>query len=91
MKALTIPETRDMLLAAADAIIAQVDYLTEVDSAIGDGDHGIGMSGGMEKAKEALGKLESPPPSTRCSVHGHACQQHGGASGVIFGTCLSAR
>jgi len=88
MKALTIPETREMLLAAADAIIAQVDYLTEVDSAIGDGDHGIGMSGGMEKAKEALGKLESPPDiNTLFKSMGMAMlNSMGGASGVIFGT-----
>ena len=44
-----------MLLAAADRIIASKDILTEVDSKIGDGDHGIGMHNGMVKARQATG------------------------------------
>ena len=44
-----------MLLAAADRIIASKDILTEVDSKIGDGDHGIGMHNGMVKARQAPG------------------------------------
>lgn len=44
-----------MLLAAADRIIASKDILTEVDSKIGDRDHGIGMHNGMVKARQAPG------------------------------------
>ena len=44
-----------MLLAAADRIIASKNILTEVDSKIGDGDHGIGMHNGMVKARQAPG------------------------------------
>lgn len=44
-----------MLLAAADRIIASKDILTEVDSKIGNGDHGIGMHNGMVKARQAPG------------------------------------
>lgn len=44
-----------MLLAAADRIIASKDILTEVDSKICDGDHGIGMHNGMVKARQAPG------------------------------------
>ena len=44
-----------MRLAAADRIIASKDILTEVDSKIGDGDHGIGMHNGMVKARQAPG------------------------------------
>lgn len=44
-----------MLLATADRIIASKDILTEVDSKIGDGDHGIGMHNGMVKARQAPG------------------------------------
>lgn len=44
-----------MLLAAADRIIASKDILTEVDSKIGDGDHGIGMHNGMVKARQTPG------------------------------------
>lgn len=43
---LTIAQTKAMLMAVADRIIESKPYLTEIDSKIGDGDHGIGMSGG---------------------------------------------
>lgn len=49
MKEITTEQTTDMILAACRAIIESKPYLTEVDSKIGDGDHGIGMAGGMEK------------------------------------------
>ena len=54
MDNLTFEQTKGMLLAAADRIIASKDILTEVDSKIGDGDHGIGMHNGMVKARQAL-------------------------------------
>ena len=56
---LNAQDARNMLLYIADKVIAQKPYLTEIDSAIGDGDHGIGMAGGMQKAKKKLMKMES--------------------------------
>ena len=88
MKALTVEQTVEMIKAACDAIIENKPYLTEVDSAIGDGDHGIGMSGGMEKAKKALeekGPFEDV--NTVFKTTGMAMlNSMGGASGVIFGS-----
>lgn len=88
MKILTIEQTVEMITSACDAIIANKPYLTEVDSAIGDGDHGIGMSGGMEKAKAAL--QEKGPfadINTIFKTTGMAMlNSMGGASGVIFGS-----
>ena len=55
MDDLTFEATKGLLLAAADRIIASKDILTEVDSKIGDGDHGIGMHNGMVKARQAPG------------------------------------
>ena len=88
MEKLTVAQTRDMLTAAADKIIENVPLLTEVDSKIGDGDHGIGMGGGMEKAKAALEKLEGAADiNTLYKNMGMAMlNSMGGASGVIFGT-----
>lgn len=88
MKALSIEHTRRMLVASANAIIANIPLLTEVDSKIGDGDHGIGMGGGMEKAKIALEALENPSDiNTLYKSMGMAMlNSMGGASGVIFGT-----
>ena len=81
-------KTAEMIIAACDSIIAAKDLLTEVDSKIGDGDHGIGMSGGMAKAKEEL--LANAPfddINTVFKTAGMAMlNSMGGASGVIFGS-----
>lgn len=88
MKVLTVEQTTDMIIWACDEIIKNKPYLTEIDSRIGDGDHGIGMSGGMEKAKSAL--EEKRPFQDVNSVFkttGMAMlNSMGGASGVIFGS-----
>ena len=54
MEQLNYAQVRDMLLYVAEQIIDSKALLTEVDSQIGDGDHGIGMERGMKKAKEKL-------------------------------------
>ncbi len=88
MKVLTVEQTTDMIIRACDEIVKNKPYLTEIDSKIGDGDHGIGMSGGMEKAKSAL--EEKRPFQDVNSVFkttGMAMlNSMGGASGVIFGS-----
>lgn len=88
MRALTVEQTTSMIIYACEAIIEKKAYLTEVDSKIGDGDHGIGMSGGMKKAKEAL---EEKGPfadiNTVFKTTGMTMlNSMGGASGVIFGS-----
>lgn len=88
MKRLNAQQAMEMVIAACDAIIASKPLLTEVDSKIGDGDHGIGMAGGMEKAKALL--IERAPfadVNTVFKTTGMAMlNSMGGASGVIFGS-----
>jgi dihydroxyacetone kinase len=81
-----------MLLACADRIIRNEPYLTKVDSAIGDGDHGIGMAGGMQKAKKKLVKMEKVDNAYKhFEEAGQAMlMSMGGASGVIFGSLYLA-
>lgn len=88
MKTLNTTQTVEMIIAACDSIIENKPYLTEVDSKIGDGDHGIGMSGGMEKAKAALIEKGSfDDINTVFKTTGMAMlNSMGGASGVIFGS-----
>ena len=87
MSAMTLDQLRDMLLFTADRIIENKPYLTEVDSKIGDGDHGIGMEIGFQKAKETLsGKEFSSAPEMFRAVGMAMLNSMGGASGVIFGT-----
>ena len=89
---LTAEDAQEMLLYIADKVIDKKPYLTEIDSAIGDGDHGIGMAGGMLKAK---GKLETLDAKGNVyavfETAGKAMlMSMGGASGVIFGSLYLA-
>lgn len=89
---LNAQDARNMLLFIADKMIAKKPYLTEIDSAIGDGDHGIGMAGGMQKAKKKLMKMESEENAYAVfEAAGKAMLlSMGGASGVIFGSLYLA-
>jgi dihydroxyacetone kinase-like protein len=63
------------------------DYLTELDAAIGDADHGANMDRGMTAAVAALD--ESPPGSAGpllSKVGMTLVSTVGGASGPLFGT-----
>lgn len=85
---INIQNAKEMLIYIADKIIGQKPYLTEIDSAIGDGDHGIGMAGGMQKAKDKLNKQETfESVYDVFAIAGKAMlMSMGGASGVIFGS-----
>lgn len=89
---LSAEDARNMLLYVADKIIASKPYLTEVDSAIGDGDHGIGMAGGMQKAKKRLVTMQGTDNVYQMFEEaGQAMlMSMGGASGVIFGSLYLA-
>ena len=53
---------RQWLLAFAQRISEQEGYLTELDAAIGDADHGINMQRGMAKLRERLAGAPAPAP-----------------------------
>jgi dihydroxyacetone kinase phosphoprotein-dependent L subunit len=90
MKSIDVALTREMMIHVADAIIESKPYLTEIDSKIGDGDHGIGMAGGLEKAKAKLLETEVFEDVNQVfKTVGHTMlMSMGGASGVIFGTMI---
>ncbi|KMZ54087.1 dihydroxyacetone kinase subunit DhaL [Dorea sp. D27] len=89
---LAAEDAREMLIYIADKVIAKKPYLTEIDSAIGDGDHGIGMAGGMKKAKARLLEMEGEENAYAIfEAAGKAMlMSMGGASGVIFGSLYLA-
>ena len=63
------------------------DYLTELDAAIGDADHGSNMDRGM---KAAVAALDENPPATAAALFTKVgmtlVSTVGGASGPLFGT-----
>lgn len=78
---------QEMFAAAARMIIEKEPYLTEIDSMIGDGDHGIGMKRGFSAAAGLLaGNTFSCVDELCRAVSMELIRSMGGASGVIFGT-----
>jgi dihydroxyacetone kinase-like protein len=82
---------RDNLLAWIEAL-AQVyaenkEYLTQLDSAIGDADHGINMDRGFSAVKAELAKVGEQDISTTLKTVAMALiRTVGGASGPLYGT-----
>ena len=92
LEELDADNAKDMLLYIAQKIIDKKMYLTEIDSAIGDGDHGIGMYGGMKKVQEKLERMQGVDNVYAIfEAAGKAMlMSMGGASGVIFGSLYLA-
>jgi phosphoenolpyruvate---glycerone phosphotransferase subunit DhaL len=85
----TLPQFRRWLLLYADRIIAQEEYLTELDAAIGDADHGANMRRGMEKVRERLQDPENSCQDIRTLLRTVAMtliSAVGGAAGPLYGT-----
>jgi dihydroxyacetone kinase-like protein len=81
---------RTWLAEAGDEIDAQGDYLTQLDAAIGDGDHGTNMRRGFEAVGKALaGQGDGTPPGRLLIVAGKTLVATvGGASGPLWGSAL---
>jgi dihydroxyacetone kinase-like protein len=77
------------LAEAGDEINAQSDYLTQLDAAIGDGDHGTNMRRGFEAVGKALAGQGKTPPGRLLIVAGKTLVATvGGASGPLWGSAL---
>ncbi len=78
------------LAEAEEQITAQSDYLTQLDAAIGDGDHGINMRRGFDAVGKALaGQGDGTPPGRLLIVAGKTLVATvGGASGPLWGSAL---
>jgi dihydroxyacetone kinase phosphoprotein-dependent L subunit len=84
---ITANQVKEMFLYVGEKVIENKPLLTKIDSAIGDGDHGIGMSVGFTKADENLRATEFTTVNDVFKTVGMSMiSSMGGASGVIFGT-----
>lgn len=76
-----------MLNSLCEKIIHSEKILTDLDSAIGDGDCGFGLKMGFEKVKEALPEIENESMGDILKKTGMIITANiGGTSGAIFGT-----
>jgi dihydroxyacetone kinase-like protein len=65
------------------------DYLTQLDAAIGDGDHGTNMDRGFTAVVAALGETDGLPPGKLLITAGKTLiSTVGGASGPLWGSAL---
>jgi phosphoenolpyruvate---glycerone phosphotransferase subunit DhaL len=86
-----IPLARSWVAAIAAAVAEQTDFLTQLDSAIGDADHGVNLHRGFTAVLKALESVEPASVgevfvrtgSTRVS-------KVGGASGPLYGSAFRA-
>ncbi|RBP09057.1 dihydroxyacetone kinase DhaL subunit [Roseiarcus fermentans] len=80
-----------LIVAVADAVIAHADELTELDQAIGDGDHGVNMRRGFEAVRaDAAATAEKPLPDALKAIGTQLVMKVGGASGPLYGTLFLA-
>src|SRR5437868_3983771 len=80
---------RRWLEGAAASVREQRAYLTQLDAAIGDADHGTNMDRGFTAVVERLESTEDVPPGKLLTAMGSTLVSTvGGASGPLWGTAL---
>jgi phosphoenolpyruvate---glycerone phosphotransferase subunit DhaL len=78
---------KSMIAKAAHEVIANADKLTELDQAIGDGDHGINMKRGCTQVLTELDVIAGKPTGEALKAVGMALvMKVGGASGPLYGS-----
>jgi phosphoenolpyruvate---glycerone phosphotransferase subunit DhaL len=80
---------RAWLAESTRLIEANKDYLTTLDSAIGDADHGVNLSRGFLAAMAALDEKNPTTPGAVLTTVGNTLvSKVGGASGPLYGTAF---
>ncbi len=83
---ITSRKFKDMIVSIADTIKDNVEYLTDLDAKIGDGDHGINMAKGFKKIKEDLKGYEGNDIGEILILSGKVLlNEIGGAMGPLYG------
>jgi dihydroxyacetone kinase-like protein len=76
------------LSEAAASMREERDYLTQLDAAIGDADHGTNMDRGFSALVAKLDGLDGPPGKVLTAAGSTLVSTVGGASGPLWGTAL---
>ena len=77
------------ITACTQTLIDHVEELTELDSAIGDGDHGLNMKRGAQAIQARQAELAAMSLNDALKTMGMTCMAKvGGSSGPVFGTLL---
>src|SRR6266542_1789712 len=82
---------RAWVAAIASAVADNAEYLTRLDAAIGDGDHGVNLHRGFTAVVEALDGYEAATVGDVLVRTGSTLvSKVGGASGPLYGTAFRA-
>ncbi|MCW5657525.1 MAG: dihydroxyacetone kinase subunit L [Burkholderiaceae bacterium] len=82
-------QLRTIIMACTQTLVDHVEELTELDSAIGDGDHGLNMKRGALAIQAKLPELDGKDLNEALKGMGMTCMSTvGGSSGPVFGTLL---
>ncbi|ABC22142.1 Dak phosphatase [Rhodospirillum rubrum F11] len=79
-----------LVVELIETINANRAHLSEIDGAIGDGDHGINMSKGFTQAGAALGDPPPPLPDALRVLSDTLFEGIGGSMGPLYGSLFSA-
>jgi phosphoenolpyruvate---glycerone phosphotransferase subunit DhaL len=86
MHSVSLKDAGPIVAEMAAVIVAQAAYLSEIDGAIGDGDHGINMSKGFRRAVERLGS-QTPDLAQGFATLGETLlDEIGGSTGPLYGS-----
>ncbi|SDC35338.1 dihydroxyacetone kinase DhaL subunit [Pelagirhabdus alkalitolerans] len=86
---LTVENTKAWLLRFAEKVEANKAHLSDLDSVIGDGDHGNNMARGIKAMQEALESKEASDPADVLKNASMALlSKIGGASGPLYGSAF---
>lgn len=88
MEYLVNEKNAGIVLAIADSIHQNEDYLSELDGAAGDGDHGVNMNKGFTLAKERIQSDMSFSEGLNV-LRKVLMEEIGGSMGPIYGTMFS--
>jgi dihydroxyacetone kinase-like protein len=86
---MTNEESLRWLERIADVLHENADYLTRLDSPIGDADHGVNMDRGFKAVRDKFPSLAAMDISTQLKTVGMTLVSTvGGASGPLYGTAF---
>ena len=82
-------ELGNLIEACTRTLVDHVEELTALDSAIGDGDHGLNMKRGALAIQAKLAELQTQSLNDALKTMGMTCMSTvGGSSGPVFGTLM---
>lgn len=81
-----IDKIKNKIINLSNTIIENEEYLTDLDRAIGDGDHGFNMAKGFNKVKDAMNDDYKDLKTLFNKIAMTLISNVGGASGPLYGT-----